>query len=74
RDHDAQYFPIYSGAHRGRWQDCQTCHIQPDNFQVFSCLSCHAQGETDSHHRGESGYRYESSACYQCHPNGRSGG
>lgn len=74
RDHDAQFFPIYSGAHRGRWQDCQTCHVQPDNFQVFSCLSCHEQGETDSHHRGESGYRYESSACYQCHPNGRAGG
>jgi hypothetical protein len=71
-DHDAQFFPIYSGAHRGRWDTCQECHTQPDNFQVFSCLSCHERNETDAHHREENGYQYESGACYRCHPNGRS--
>ena len=25
-DHDSEYFPIYSGAHRGRWSSCATCH------------------------------------------------
>ena len=73
-DHDAQFFPIYSGAHRGRWSNCQQCHVQPDNFQLFSCLSCHGQTETDGHHREVGGYRYDSNACYQCHPNGRAGG
>ena len=70
-NHDPLYFPIYSGVHRDKWQSCQTCHVQPDNFQVFSCFSCHSQTETDEKHREESGYRYDSSACYQCHPNGR---
>jgi hypothetical protein len=70
-DHDAQFFPIYSGAHRDKWQSCQECHTQPDNFQVFSCFACHSQAETDDDHREENGYRYDSNACYQCHPNGR---
>jgi hypothetical protein len=70
-NHDPQYFPIYSGAHKDKWQSCQTCHVQPDNYQVFSCLSCHEQNETDDKHREESGYVYDSNACYQCHPNGR---
>jgi hypothetical protein len=70
-NHDAQYFPIYSGRHDGTWENCQTCHTQPDNFQVFSCLSCHRQSETDGHHDEVGGYRYDSNACYQCHPNGR---
>jgi hypothetical protein len=71
-DHDAQFFPIYSGPHRDKWQSCQECHTQPDNFQVFSCFACHSQTETDNDHREEAGYRYDSNACYQCHPNGRS--
>jgi hypothetical protein len=71
-NHDAQFFPIYSGAHQGRWDGCQDCHTQPDNFQVFSCLTCHTRTETDADHREESGYQYESNACYRCHPNGRS--
>ena len=72
RNHDQLYFPIYSGAHQGKWSNCQECHVQPDNFQVISCFSCHSQTETDNDHQGESGYRYDSNACYQCHPNGRS--
>jgi hypothetical protein len=38
---------------------------------VFSCTVCHARGDTDSHHRSVTGYRYDSAACYACHPNGR---
>ena len=70
-DHDAPFFPIYSGAHRGRWTSCSSCHTTASSYKAFTCLTCHAQTEMDGHHRGLSGYRYESQACYTCHPNGR---
>jgi len=74
RDHDAQYFPIYSGAHSGRWSSCATCHVDPGNYRAFDCLSCHGQSETASRHGEVSGYVYDSQACYRCHPSGRGGG
>lgn len=73
-DHD-RFFPIHSGAHQGRWSACSDCHTNNTNYAVFTCLSCHPhsnQNETDGHHQGRSGYRYESNACYSCHPRGRS--
>jgi hypothetical protein len=73
-DHDARSFPIYSGAHRGRWSSCSTCHTSAGNYRVFTCLSCHPHSDrqrTDDKHRNRSGYRYDSAACYQCHPRGR---
>jgi len=70
-NHDAQYFPIYSGAHRGRWSACSTCHVNPSDYRQFDCLSCHARNEMDSKHAGRSGYSYDSQACYRCHPDGR---
>ena len=70
-DHDALFFPIYSGAHRGRWSSCATCHTSPTNYSVFTCLTCHERTETDGHHEGESGYAYDSQLCYSCHRNGR---
>jgi len=42
---------------------------------VFDCLSCHPHDDkatTDSQHQGRNGYVYESNACYDCHPRGRS--
>jgi hypothetical protein len=71
--HDALYFPIYSGAHNGRWNSCGTCHSLPSDYGVFDCLGCHTNPGTDSHHNGVSGYQYNSQACYTCHPNGRAG-
>jgi len=71
--HDSQWFPIYSGTHRGRWTLCSDCHTQPSDFSVFSCLTCHPHDDkagTDSHHSGVSGYQYVSTACYSCHPRG----
>lgn len=68
--HDAQYFPIYSGRHAGRWNACADCHTQPTNFAAFSCFACHGQSETASHHGGVNGYAYDSNLCYQCHPRG----
>lgn len=69
--HDASYFPIYSGAHRGRWSSCSTCHTVATDYSQFNCLVCHGQSETNGHHSGISGYSYNSQACYSCHPNGR---
>ena len=71
-NHDAQYFPIYSGKHKGRWTNCNECHTTAGNFSVFNCLNCHQKAVTDSHHRGINGYSYNSLACYSCHPRGSS--
>ena len=64
------WFPIASGRHSGN--PCSACHINSSAFQTFSCTTnCHGRSETDSHHREVSGYRYDSLACYACHPQGR---
>ena len=72
-DHDAMYFPIYSGKHRGEWQTCNECHIN-NNYSSFSCIDCHEHNDPNelaNDHEDVSNYRYESNACYQCHPDGR---
>jgi hypothetical protein len=74
-NHDASWFPIYSGTHRNRWTVCSDCHTSATNFAVFSCLTCHPhddQPTTDGHHSGVHNYRYDSAACYSCHPRGNS--
>ena len=71
--HDASYFPIYSGRHRGLWSGCATCHDVATDYSRFTCFSCHPhddQAGTDAHHSGVSGYQYASAACYGCHPRG----
>lgn len=72
-DHDP-WFPIYSGTHVGRWNDCSDCHQITNNYASFTCLSCHPhdnQTETDGHHQNMPDYSYTSQACYSCHPQGR---
>ena len=69
-DHDGQYFPIYSGAHNGQWNDCIECHTNPNNYADVSCLGCHLQSPTNSQHIVVNGYVYQSSACIACHPTG----
>ncbi|MEZ5070750.1 MAG: hypothetical protein R2751_07235 [Bacteroidales bacterium] len=71
--HDAQFFPIYSGTHRGTWDNCTQCHEDPANYANFTCLSCHEhrQSKMDDEHHEESGYSYNSLACLDCHPIGR---
>ena len=71
--HDSLYFPIYSGNHNGRWTNCSDCHTNSSNYSVFSCFRCHSQAETDPRHTNVSGYRYDSAACYSCHPRGSAG-
>ena len=75
-DHDDDYFPIYSGDHEDEWTTCSAeCHIAPDDFSQFSCglngvCHDHIQSEMDDEHDDEDDYVYESSACFNCHPNG----
>jgi len=71
-DHDTQYFPIFSEDHRNKWSGCNTCHIEPTDFSVFTCFECHKHNQTsmDEEHEGRSGYVYSSPTCLSCHPNG----
>lgn len=71
-NHD-QLFPIFSGTHRGVWDSCTDCHTNASNFRVFSCVTCHehSREEMDDEHDDVRGYRYESTACLSCHPDGR---
>jgi hypothetical protein len=64
-------FPITSGDHAGF--ACQDCHLNPRNFQRFSCIHCHEhrRSEMNAEHEGVPGYVYESGACYLCHPDGK---
>lgn len=73
-NHDGLYFPIYSGKHDGEWDQCSDCHNNPGNYEIFTCITCHQQGETDDEHDGVGGYAYNSDACYSCHPDGTSNG
>jgi len=63
------WFPITSGPHANR--PCSACHTNTASYAVFTCLTCHERSETDREHREENGYRYDSPACYACHPNGK---
>jgi hypothetical protein len=63
------WFPITSGRHN---VPCAQCHTTPNVFTVFNCTICHTKSSTDSEHRGRAGYTWTSTACYSCHPNGRS--
>jgi hypothetical protein len=72
-DHDAQYFPIYSGAHEGEWDACVDCHTNPSNYAVVTCTTCHTNPETNNQHNGVGGYAYNSPACLACHPTGDAG-
>jgi hypothetical protein len=66
-DHDANYFPIYSGRHRGEWDRCTDCHTNPGSFATYSCFLCHDEQEMAQEHEDEPGY---SSDCVQCHRDG----
>ena len=72
-NHDGAYFPIYSGVHQGKWNTCNQCHTVSTNFAEFDCTTCHEHNQTsmDDHHSSVQNYQYLSSACYNCHPNGR---
>jgi predicted CXXCH cytochrome family protein len=63
--HDSQFFPIYSGRHRGTWANCSDCHTNTANYLLFDCIRCHS-----GVHKGSN---YSNARCYSCHPRGTSG-
>jgi nitrate/TMAO reductase-like tetraheme cytochrome c subunit len=65
------YFPIKTGKHTGL--ACTECHKNAANYKVFVCTDCHEHNKTDmdKEHRGKSGYVYNSTNCYSCHPRGK---
>ncbi len=74
-DHDALFFPIYSGKHKDEWNNnCASCHLAaPASFSTFSCINCHEhsnKSKVDNDHSQVQGYAYVSSACLSCHPQG----
>ena len=72
-DHDGMYFPIYSGKHNNVWDQCVECHLNTNNYALFSCINCHEhsnQNAVNQDHQGVNGYMYNSNACYTCHPTG----
>ena len=72
-DHDATFFPIYSGTHRGEWNGCVDCHQAAPVMTSFTCVSCHehSQDRMDREHDDVRGYIFDSAACLSCHPDGR---
>ncbi len=75
-NHDTQYFPIYSGRHRGEWNVCADCHVDPNNYLRFECIFCHEHNDPrdlGNKHREVPNYQYSSLACYNCHPTGTGG-
>ncbi len=67
-------FPIASGAHA--YTDCNSCHGDFDTFQQFSCLGCHEHSWelTDPRHASVPDYAWDSTKCYDCHPDGQAEG
>lgn len=67
----AHTFPITSGDHKNL--DCTDCHLNPANFQQFSCIHCHEhnQNKMADKHKNEQGYVWTSAACFMCHPDGK---
>ena len=62
----------FPSTHHGA-AGCSTCHTNPADYKVFQCTGCHAKATTDSHHSGRTGYVYNSTNCYACHPRGSAG-
>jgi predicted CXXCH cytochrome family protein len=72
-NHDAQYFPINSGKHNGKWTLCSDCHNVATNYAAFTCIVCHEHSNktsVDNDHKGVKNYAYTPTSCYTCHPRG----
>ena len=71
RDSHAIYFPIGDGTNHAA-QVCSDCHESTDTFADFTCISCHDHSEAlaDMRHVYITGFTYQSSACFSCHPTG----
>ena len=43
---NTNYFPIFSGKHKGEWNEYNECHRTPAGFSQFSCIDCHEHDST----------------------------
>lgn len=70
-DHEV-LFPIKTGKHTNL--SCTQCHVTSGNYSAFECILCHEHNQADmaDKHSGRPNYQWVSSACYSCHPRGRS--
>jgi hypothetical protein len=71
RDSHAIYFPIADGTMHAA-QSCADCHQSADSFADFTCISCHDHSAdlAATRHVYITGFVYQSSACFSCHPTG----
>ena len=79
--HDANYFPIYSGAHNGYLSNppCNDCHAGYTGTATIVCTNCHTTGPLAPHahgdqtgvtadHQGVKGFAYTPpNVCLNCH-------
>jgi hypothetical protein len=65
-------FDIPHGEDSQTARVCEDCHLASPDYRDFSCTHCHEHrlSEMNDEHRGEDGYRYESTSCFRCHPDG----
>ncbi len=75
-NHDLNYFPIFTGTHTDKWDNCNDCHRVQGDYSQFSCIDCHAHNNeiTDDNHAYIQGYVYNSKECVACHPTGIAAG
>ena len=84
-DHDAMFFPIYTGKHRNRWDSCAECHPNTSDYAQYTCFGngCHSVADMNDEHcenngsncENCNGFTYPSSNvqsadCLFCHPTG----
>ncbi len=68
-DHSAKYFPIAMGSHAKA--ACADCHPFATTSKTFTCTNCHADNDAlKLPHATTPSYRFDSFACYGCHPKG----
>jgi hypothetical protein len=66
-DHSLKYFGVASGSHAKL--ECGECHPFKTTAKTFKCVPCHEPtGPGAKAHATTPKYRYDSFACYGCHP------
>lgn len=72
-DHEPR-FPLARGNHRKYRNTCGSCHLNAGDYASYTCTDCHdnehQRSKMDREHDDVRNYRYESAACYECHPRG----
>src|SRR5262249_55551154 len=71
RDAHTPYFPVSDGTNHAA-QVCSDCHQSDSTFTDYTCVSCHDHSEAlaDMRHTYITGFVFQSSACFSCHPTG----